>query len=101
MAFSEPSIGIDDHAHRAAAEVDLAALLGDGDEAVAGGVKLVEEGEDHVLGAPVDHEREVAALAAAGLDRALERRRVLAQDTAQALGRAPAERQPVRRQRVR
>ena len=64
-------------------------------------VELAEQREDDVLGAAVDHQREVAALAAPGLDRPLEGRRVLAKHPAQPLGRAPAEREPVGRQRVR
>ena len=78
------------------AEVDLAALLGDGGEAVALGVQRVELGEDHVLAAAVDDQRAVAALAAsAGLDRALARGRTSREDRAQPARRAPADGEPV------
>ena len=73
-ALSEPSIGsITTRASAAGAELDLAALLGDGDEGGALRGQRLELGEDRVLAAAVDHQGVVAALAdplvdGAGLD---------------------------------
>jgi hypothetical protein len=82
---------IDHHAHgRVRPELDLAALLGDRHELVSFGVQPLELAERDVLGAAVDHERFVAALANALVLSSRLDPADLGEDLALALDHAPA-----------
>ena len=93
---------VDDDQHVLRAEVDQPALLAQRAEPRAAVVELLELGEDRVLGALVDDQRLVAALAAvAGLLHALLRGGRLVEDAAQLRRRATRGAEPVRRQCLR
>ena len=95
-AFERAVDRVDHDANRAAAaERDLAALLGDGDEGGALGGQLIELGEDRVLAFAVDYQGVVAALADPLVDGALGAAGGRGEDRSLRLDDAAADSQPV------
>ena len=99
LAFREPSIGsITTRTGRtAAAELDLAPLLGDRREARPAGVQPRELGEDQILRGLIDHKRPVAALAEADDRGAIAGGGKRGEHRVELDGDPPARRKPIRR----